>query len=167
MNEKENNNPMNEDGVIYELQEKADWLNEKIDEAILHAKKLKRTNQKRASYVKIISVLFTGLITILLGLQIEGYAESFKAFAFVLGAFVTVINALEPFFNFRALWIEHEAALANFHRLKDSLEFYLIGLEPEKLEKNELEELNEKYQQIWVDLSRTWIEYRRGEGSSG
>jgi hypothetical protein len=83
----------------------------------------------------------------------------------VLGAVLTVLNALEPFFNFRALWVEYETALASFHRLKDELEFYLAGTEPEKLSREKLERLNQEYQQIWANLNRNWIEYRKSEGT--
>lgn len=150
---------------VQELQQKAEWLKDKIGESIEHAQEMKRTNQRRASYIRIAAVLLSGIITVLLGLQIEGFEESFRTSAFVLGAFVTVLNALEPFFNFRALWVEHEAALASFHRLEERLEFYLVGIEPENLNRKELKELNEKYQRIWVDLSRTWVEYRKSESS--
>jgi hypothetical protein len=108
------------------------------------------------------TIALSGLATILLGLQIVGFEKYFKEIAFVLGALVTLLNALEPFFNFRALWVEHERAQANFHRLKDKISFYLVGADAEKLSLEKLEDIHDEYQKIWIRLSSAWIEYRRG-----
>lgn len=156
--------PESVDASTSKLQEKADCLSKQIETAIAHTKENKRKNQRRASYIKIATVLLSGIATVLLGLQIQGYEAAFRSYAFILGALVTVLTALEPFFNFRALWVEHEAALADFHRLKDKFVFYLVGAEPDRLDEKRLEQLHQEYQQIWNRLNRTWIEYRRSEG---
>lgn len=148
---------------IETLQKKAEQLGREIGGAIEHIKKEKRNNQRRASYIKIATVVFTASITVLLGLQVAGLENSFKSIALILGAIVTMLNALEPYFNYRTLWIEHEAALANFHGLKREYKFYMEGLPPESLSLSELGKLNDKYQQLWKQLSHSWLEYRRGD----
>jgi len=71
------------------------------------------------------------------------------------------MNALEPYFNYRALWIEHEEALARLYALQDRLDFYLSGAEPEDLDVQKLTEYHEQYQMIWDELSKKWIQQRK------
>lgn len=144
-------------------QQKADWLRKKIKESIEDTRRNKKTNQNRASYIKVSIIVLSGAATILLGLQIAGLEESFRNIAFALGATVTLLNALEPFFNFRSLWVEHEVALAGFHRLQDKLEFYLEGVEPTQLSRKEIDKFHDEYQEIWQNFGKAWISYRKSD----
>jgi hypothetical protein len=144
-------------------QQKAAWLAKKIKESIADTRRNKKRNQNRAAYIKIAIVFLSSAVTVLLGLQVAGMEQSFQKLAFILGAIVTLLNALEPFFNFRNLWIEHEVALAGFHRLEDKLEFYLVGLGPNDLSLDKIEQLHEEYQAIWHNFGKAWISYRRAD----
>lgn len=145
------------------VHEKAELTKRKIAESIQHASTNRRDNRRKASLIKTATVLFSGIATILLGLQITGFEKYFKDIAFVLGATVTLLNALEPYFNYRALWVEHEIALSRFHRLRDELDFYLAGVEPNTLNDERLNEIYTKYQDVWADLSTAWIQHRKRE----
>ena len=90
-----------------------------------------------------------------------GFEDRLRMIAFVLGAIVTMLTALEPFFNFRSLWVEHEEAVYHLYRLQDDFNFYLAGKQPAELSLAKLEEFNRRYGQIWVDLSERWLELRR------
>ncbi|MCP4111148.1 MAG: DUF4231 domain-containing protein [Desulfobacteraceae bacterium] len=144
-----------------ELQQKAEWLRNKIEKSIEKTRKNRSSNKKKASYVKIITIIFSGFITILLGLQIQGFEDLFKGVALILGAFVSMLNAFEPFFNFRALWVESEATLGAFHLLQEEVEFYMTGTDPEEWSEEKINNFNSEYQQIWQKYSHTWIEYRK------
>jgi len=111
------------------------------------------------------ATLFSGAATVLLGLQIEGLEPQFRSAAFVLSALVTLFSALEPFFNFRALWIEHEIALWKFYRLRDRINFYLEGLDASQISSEAVDRFHTEYQAIWNDLSQSWINYRKQENS--
>jgi hypothetical protein len=111
------------------LPDKANWLNQRLDEAIARASAIKHTNRRRAGAIKIATMTFSSAITVLLGLDMAGLGSFFNPLALVLGGLVTLLNALDPFFNFRALWVEHEAALARFQHIKDQLGFLLAGTE--------------------------------------
>jgi hypothetical protein len=84
--------------------------------------------------------------TIFLGLKLPNLESQFKDAAFVLTALVTLLNALEPFFNYRALWVEHETALWKFYRLRDKIEYYMAGRSPELVEAEDLNNLHVEYQ---------------------
>jgi hypothetical protein len=88
-----------------------------------------------------------------------------KDVAFVLTALVTVLNALEPFFNFRALWVEHEAALWKLRRLRNKLEYYTAGKKFENMSIAIINDFQSEYQTIWDDLSQSWINYRKQDKS--
>lgn len=144
-----------------ELQEKAEWLKQQIEKSISTVSKMKQGNKTRAAYIKIGTILLSGTATILLGLRIVGLDSIFKDTAFVLGAVVTLLNALEPFFNYRALWVESEKGKARFHRLKDDFDYYLIGTPPEKINRNVLNQFHKRNQEIWINLSGAWEEQRQ------
>lgn len=148
---------------ISDPQQKAEWLNQQIQAALEHTERKRRENQRRASYIKVSAILLSGLATLLLGLRIAGIEEHFGNIAFAFVALVTVLNALEPYFNFRALWVEHELAIARFHRLKDELNFYLAGTKPGKVQLERLSEIHKEYQEIWNNLADSWIRHRKGQ----
>ena len=145
-----------------EVRKKAEILISSINNALGYQKMRKEQNKRKASIIKMSSILLAGSATILLGLQISGYEKYLKEIAFVLGALVTLLNAVEPFFNFRALWVEHEAALAKFYRLKDRIEFYLVGKEATQVNPEIIKQYYAEYEEIWSTTSRAWISHRRG-----
>ncbi len=164
MNEISSPNTLNEYESISanEVRKKTEILLNSINNALSYQSMQKKQNKRRASVIKVSSILLAGSATILLGLQISGYEKYLKEIAFVLGALVTLLNAVEPFFNFRALWIEHEAALAKFYRLKSKIEFYLAGKETDKVNPEVIKQYYTEYDEIWSNSSRAWISHRRG-----
>lgn len=147
--------------VESELQAKANWLRERIKTSITDAKVMKLGNRKKASIIKVANIGLSGLATILLGIQIVGFDPIFRNIAFVLVSIVTLLNAAEPFFNFRAHWVESEIAKASFHRLKDDLEYYLAGTKTEDLSAEVLDDFHERMQAIWNRFGESWSEHRQ------
>ena len=123
----------------------------------------RRKNQRRATIIKVTTILLSGLATILLGLQLGERTQTLlKQMAFVCGACVTMLTALEPFFNFRSLWIEHERALATLYRIESDLNFYLSGTTLEYLDISAIEGFHARCQGAWDELSSTWLRVRSG-----
>lgn len=135
-----------------------------VDKALEYVYRQIEVNKKRASSLKLLIVILTGLSTVLLGLQIQGAAEPLKQTAFVLVSLATVLSALEPFFNFRAQWVEHEIAAANFHMLRDELQYRLRGGRGQ-LKPDELDRLFERYQANWNHLNRSLLLHRGGDNT--
>ena len=144
-----------------EFQTKAEWLREKIQESIKDVSQKRSRNQRRASFIKLVMIIFSSAATIILGLQLSGSRPLFNDIAFVLTSIVMFLTAIEPFFNYRALWVEHEQAKWKFHRLKDELEFYTSGTKPENIDSEKIEDFHMRYQEIWNRLSISWIEHRQ------
>lgn len=147
-----------------EVSEKARWLSETIEEGLELADKKKEKFKRKASIIKLSTLLLSGFATILLGVQIQGWEDKFKMVAFIFGALVTILNAVEPYFNFRSLWIEHEEVVYRLYRLKDDLSFYLKGKQTNEISIDELEKFNITYAKIWHDVSQKWLALRKSEG---
>lgn len=142
-------------------QAKTKWLQERIAFCIDYVGNHRRHNQRNATLVKIAAIVFAGAATILLGLKTPGLEGAFKDAAFVLTALTTTLASIEPFFNYRALWVEHERAKYRFHRLQDQLTFEVVGSDSSGLSIERLEWFHSKYQEIWVELSETWLSQRQ------
>ncbi|MGD1927854.1 MAG: SLATT domain-containing protein [Leptolyngbyaceae cyanobacterium] len=149
----------------FEVKAKVELLQAKVNDAIKKVRGGRRDNRKKASLIKLTATFFSATATVLLGLQVPNLESQFKDIAFVLTASITLLSALEPFFNFRALWVEHEIALWKFYRLRDKLDFFLAGNRPEKIDMNEINKFHAEFQSIWDDLSQSWINYRKQDKS--
>ncbi|MBI3244059.1 MAG: SLATT domain-containing protein [Chloroflexi bacterium] len=147
------------------VQEKAELTKRKIEDAIQYTSATKRANRRNASFIKVFTIFLSGTATVVLGLQITGLEKWFKDIAFVFSTLITLFAALEPYFNYRALWVEHELALSRFYRLRDELEYYVAGTELDKLSEEKLNEFYKRYQEIWNELSTAWIQHRKKEQS--
>lgn len=143
--------------------DKAGFLRQAIEKAVNQTGYQKLRNQKRASFIKLAAMIFSSAATVLLGLKGVGSEQMFKNIAFVFSASVTLLTALEPFFNFRSFWVEHEIAQGRFLGLRADLEFYLAGLDSNHLDEGKLDTFHERYQKIWDDLNTVWAENRRRE----
>ncbi|MFJ3877849.1 hypothetical protein ACIPW5_10360 [Streptomyces sp. NPDC090077] len=74
---------------------------------------------------------------------------------------MTLLGAVEPFFNWRSRSVLMEEAQYRFRRLADDLEYLVASTSPEELTFAQLDEVFGRYQMIWDDLGRTWLEHRR------
>jgi hypothetical protein len=134
------------------------WTKSSID----YVNGARKTNRSKATGIKVGMLCLSGLATILLGLNIAaGVDLQFKNVAFALTSIVTVLNALEPFFNYRALWVEHERAKARFNRLYDQIRFYKEGKAETDLKAEAVNELFSEYDKIWSELNDAWSRERR------
>ena len=144
------------------VQEKANYILEHIDLSLKNMLRHRKENRTWASVIKILVIFLSSALTVLLGLQSTGLEKYFKDIAFTLAAVVTLLNTLEPFFNFRALWVEHEQAIARMYRLKNDVEFYLAGTPPKEIKVEKLDDFLEKFKDIWNSLNDNYIRHRKG-----
>ncbi|MFJ9772383.1 SLATT domain-containing protein [Kitasatospora sp. NPDC101157] len=136
-------------------QETAALLLGKIRQGHDYARGKKEQFRRRASVIKLLTLAFSAASTILLGLQ------RWTDLAFALVALVTALTAAEPFYNWRSRWVLMEEAQYRFRRLADDLEYLVASTAPEGLERPRLDAVFDRYQAVWDDLSRTWLEQRR------
>lgn len=145
-----------------EIAAKAKKLEEWLKASIEYVDKKTRENKSRATTVRMATLSLSGLATLFLGLKLGGgFQEIAVSVAFALTAIVTFLNALEPFFNFRALWVEHESAEAKFKKLYDDFRFYREGKKPEAMESAAIEQFYARYAEAWAELNEAWSRERK------
>jgi len=140
-----------------EVRRKVELLRGFIAASIADVGSKRKRNQRKATVVKVAILFMSGGATILLGLNLGSFAEApLKNIAFVLSSLVTVFNALEPFFNYRALWVEHERANAGFFQVKDRLDFYVAGRGDADLDVKVIDGFYADYERVWSTLNQAW-----------
>ncbi|QHC23208.1 DUF4231 domain-containing protein [Streptomyces sp. GS7] len=127
----------------------------KIRQGNDYARGKKRQFRRRASAIKLLTLALSAASTIILGLRV--WAD----LAFALVALVTVMGAVESFFNWRSRWVLMEESQYRFQRLADDLEYLVASTAAGDLTYDHLGRIFRRYQAIWDDLSRTWLEHRR------
>ncbi len=145
---------------------RAEWLKLAIDKSIDYMNKRRDINRNRAIIIKITTVILSGIGAVLLGLNLAGWDGLFRNIAFVLVTTVTLLNALEPFFNFRSLWVEQENALAGFYYVKDDLYYYLAGVDANSIKDENMTDLYNFYRRVWEKHNEAWITHRRSDSPS-
>jgi hypothetical protein len=136
------------------------WLQQRIAHCIEYVGTHRIRNQRKATLVKLTTILFSAIATILLGLRIAGLEVVFKDIAFVLTALTATLSAIEPYFNYRGLWVEHERAKYRFHRLQDQLNFEVEAQGVNEISNERMKWFNSEYQEIWTELSETRLQQR-------
>jgi hypothetical protein len=141
--------------MLHELKQ---WIAEGVDYTS------KRKNQFRfgASAVKLLSLVLSAAAAIILGLQNLSF---WAGLAFSLVALGTVINAIEPFFNWRSRWVLMEEARYRFYKLEDDINFLAAKTAQNAIPAGKVDAFYERYRFIWDDLSLQWLEQRRGRES--
>lgn len=138
--------------------EAAAFLLDKIRQGNGYARGRKRRFRRSASATKVATLALSAASTVILGFQdLNAWADV----ALGCVALVTLLGAVEPFFNWRSRWVLMEEAQHRFQRLADDLEYLMASTGPDALTFDQLSEIFGRYQVIWDDLSRTWLEHRR------
>jgi hypothetical protein len=114
----------------------------------------------RASGVRVAALVLTALSTIVLGIPTIPARASI---ALPMVALVTVLGALETFFNWRSRWVLMEEAQYRLNRIRDEIDYYLVVTPSADITKEKLDEFFGEQQAIWSDVSRRWIEFRKVE----
>lgn len=145
-------------GVGLSPGEAAALLLDKIRQGNGYARGKKRRFGRSASAVKVASLVLSAASTVILGLQ---NLNAWAGLALACVALVTLLGAVEPFFNWRSRSVLMEEAQYRFQRLADDLEYLVASTPADELTFDQLSEIFGRYQTIWDDLSRAWLEHRR------
>jgi hypothetical protein len=141
--------------------EAAVWLRGQIRAGLDYMRIRKKRFQRFSSGIKLLSLVISAAATIILGLQDLSF---WAGLGFSLVALVTVINAVEPFFNWRSRWVLAEEAQYRFNRVKDDLEYLVVTTPKDRLQMEDLTGLYKRYAENWDKFSEQWLENRRQGG---
>jgi hypothetical protein len=145
---------------------RAEFLKARIALALAYLERSRDRNRRRATTIKLSTVGLSAVATVLLGLQLSGMDDFLRNFAFILVTLVTLLNALEPFFNFRSMWVEEEASIAQFFRLRDELGYEIATASGGTPSDEVLDRLFHQFLQIWEHHNNAWLGFRKGEGET-
>src|ERR1039458_5821944 len=98
-------------------------LQGQIADGITWARRRKAKFRRSASAIRMLSLMLAVGSTIILGLQ---HLNFWTGLAFSLVAVGTLVNAVEPFFNWRSRWILMEEAQYRLQRIRDELDYHLL-----------------------------------------
>jgi hypothetical protein len=116
----------------------------------------------RAATVKVAALVLAALSTVILGIEaIPGRNQ----IALPMVAAVTVLGALETFFNWRSRWVVMEETRYRLNHLRDKIDYYLAVTPPDGVEREDLDKFFAEKQLIWSEVNRRWIEFRALEPS--
>jgi hypothetical protein len=118
--------------------------------------------RRSASHVKLASLMLAALSTVVLGIKtIPAQTE----IALPMVALVTMLGAMETFYNWRSRWVLMEETQYRLNRLRDEMDYYLMVTPSDRVEREALDRFFAQQQLIWSDVSRRWIEFRALDAS--
>ena len=145
------------------IEDKLKLLQTEIQQQINAFDKRQIRNRRIAMTYKVFSVMLASATTVLLGIQIDaGWAGTLKNIALVLSAMLTVISAVEAFFDNRALWIRQFVTLMRLMDLKRDVAYYVAGTSSEELDIASLDKFKEHFDNIIQENIKEWIQIRGG-----
>lgn len=138
--------------------ETAGHLLEKIRQGNEYARGRKKRFRLASSALKVLTLSLSAASTIILGLQSLNF---WAGLAFALVAVVTLLGAVESFFNWRSRWVLMEETQYRFQRLADELEYLIASTPAADLTHDRIQPLFDEYQSVWAQLSEGWLQERR------
>ena len=151
------------EGEAQSIEKQVAWLRDALDEGIGYMLKHRHSNQSKATAVKLGTIALSGLGAILLGIDIAGYDPLLRNLAFIAITIVTLVSALESFFNYRSRWIEHEAAMGEFYKVRNDLNFYLAGKDADEIDPQQIQEFYQAFRDVWSSHNQAKLNYRRAD----
>jgi ABC-type multidrug transport system fused ATPase/permease subunit len=125
----------------------------------------RRRRDKRKSFVlQMATVALSATITVLLGLRVAaGLQRTLANIALVLGALVTVLAAMEAFFNHRGLWVSRTVTVRRLEELRRQTDYQLAGLADGEVQPAIVDGLLARLEEIVADDQQAWLRLRSTE----
>lgn len=134
------------------------WVRAQTVRGIKWAQPRKRRFRSAASVTRMTILILSATSTVILGLQ---DLDMWASIGFTLVALSTVVTAVEPFFNWRSRWIMMEEAQYELRRIRDELDYLLATHRADELQRDQVEPLFAREQQVWRRTSTRWLDERR------
>jgi hypothetical protein len=130
-------------------------------------KNIDGTNSSRIFYrtkafrMFMVSTIISGVITVLLGLNLSEFEEEIRICALALTTVNTIINAYNTFFSNKELWVSNNVANNKLKHLRLDLEY--TEKEGTPVAAEQLLAFKKTFQDILDELNSTWQKNRQGE----
>lgn len=128
------------------------------------AERIENFDQKRIYYrhraakAYFSTAILAAISTILLGLNINGWADIIRITVLIITTLITILNSYNTFYNYKELWIANNDALNRLYALNFNMNFFLKG--GIVLTVEILKGFKDEYQSILDELNQVWHKSR-------
>lgn len=147
---------------IEEAKGKLTIIKNKVVKDIDFFKNERRKNKFRAFYIRIMSTFLAAIITILLGLHLEGFEKIFSGIALVISGFLTVIGILQKMLDSKDLWVQYTDTVAQLEGLLFSIDYLQVSERAIRLK--DVDYVKLKYDKIMYKTTDFIIKVRSDTG---
>jgi ABC-type multidrug transport system fused ATPase/permease subunit len=156
--------PMPGDGAGMHLQERVGFLRAELDRQHQQYVRRRRRDKRKSFALQMATVALSATITVLLGLRVAaGLQRTLANLALVLGALVTVLAAMEAFFNHRGLWVSRTVTVRRLEELRRQADYQLAGLADGEVQPAVVDGLLARLEQILAEDQQAWLRLRSTE----
>jgi hypothetical protein len=146
------------------VQERVAFLQAELDRQQQRFTRRRRRDKRKSFTLQMATVALSATITVLLGLRVAaGLQRTLANLALVLGALVTVLAAMEAFFNHRGLWVARTVTVRRLEELRRQADYRLAGLADGEVDPKVVDGLLAGLEQIIAEDQQTWLRLRSTE----
>jgi hypothetical protein len=143
--------------------ERLECLRKDFDDLVNRYQPEAHQYKNQAFRLRIMSVVLASIVTVLLGLKLDGnilLTTIFSNIALVLSAAITVLSAYEAFFDPRALWVRETVTFARLKDLQRDLRFWASGLDPDAIDILEVGAFKLRLDAILEETLKYWMKIK-------
>ncbi|MBX2844196.1 MAG: DUF4231 domain-containing protein [Flammeovirgaceae bacterium] len=144
---------------------KIEILKKQIYQKIQYYIKQRRKNKIRAFSFRVLSTLLAAVVTILLGLNFEGFEKLFNTLALIISGFITVIGILQKFLDSKDLWVRYTETVGKLEALQFSIAYLQESKNAIKLKDVEFVKL--KYDKVMEETVDFVVNVRMEDAPQG
>jgi hypothetical protein len=149
-----------------EVEQKLKTLQKELDDRIKITARKRAGDKTKAFGLKILAICFAAATTVLLGLKVDAsLAVIFQSVALILSAMITVLTAVEAFYDHRSLWIRRTVTLSRLYGLRTDLNYSTAGLPESEIDVKALDRFMRRYERILQDDLKSWLKMRQENSS--
>lgn len=135
-----------------EATSQSDFLQNEISKSIEKLKGKVKLSKRKASWVNALSITLGAIITLTLGVDVSDENIQFqKNLALFFGALLTITSSWNALFDYKKLWVRQKSTLLALYQIQNEL-----GYRKSKNDQYQLDDVFEKYQDIWEKDSSEW-----------
>jgi hypothetical protein len=137
---------------VSEITSQSDFLKNEISKSIEKLKEKVKASKRKASWANALSITLGAIITLTLGMDVSDENVQFqKNLALLFGALLTITSGWNAIFDYKKLWVRQKITLLSLYQIQNELG-YMIS----KNDQTKLDEIFDKYQDIWKNDSGEW-----------
>ncbi|GAB3909697.1 DUF4231 domain-containing protein [Kibdelosporangium lantanae] len=136
-----------------------EFVQSELDNELKRYARRRRRDKRKAFYLKTSTVTLSATISVLLGLRAIN-EPVFANVALGLGALITVLAAIDAFFDHRELWILRTHTVRDLQTLSRDLRYYVSGLDGAAPDQAEVDRFYQRLGEVIKKDDENWGKLR-------